>query len=88
LTNADQGTKEYTVKAASELTVDAVLSTYGPAEMWIKDADGKELLSWKRSNDSDPALSSGLFQQSRLLPMKYISSPLLSNSRAIIFAGR
>ncbi|EKD82746.1 MAG: hypothetical protein ACD_39C01120G0001, partial [uncultured bacterium] len=27
----------------------------GPAEMWIKDAEGKELLSWKRSNDSDPA---------------------------------
>ncbi|EKD82926.1 MAG: hypothetical protein ACD_39C01002G0004, partial [uncultured bacterium] len=55
LTNADQGTKDYTVKAASELTVDALLMTYGPAEMWIKDADGKELLSWKRSNDRDPA---------------------------------
>ncbi len=55
LTNQNQGTEEYTVKASGEITVDAMLSTYGPAEMWIKDQADKELLSWKRADDKDPA---------------------------------
>ena len=54
LTNQNQGTEEYTVKAG-EITVDAMLSTYGPAEMWIKDAEDNLLLTWKRANDKDPA---------------------------------
>lgn len=55
LTSQNQGTEEYTAKATGEITVDALLSTYGPAEMWIKDAEDNELLSWKRANDKDPA---------------------------------
>lgn len=55
LTTQKTGTEEYTVKATGEITVDALLSTYGPAEMWIKDAEDKVLLSWNRANDKDPA---------------------------------
>ncbi|MEW6710557.1 MAG: hypothetical protein AB1403_12100 [Candidatus Riflebacteria bacterium] len=55
LTNANQGTEEYEVKADGEITVDCVLSTYGPAEMWIKDEAEAILLSWSRSSDKDPA---------------------------------
>lgn len=55
LTNSNQGTEEYEVKADGEITVDCVLSTYGPAEMWIKDENDEILLSWNRSSDKDPA---------------------------------
>lgn len=55
LTNDNQGTAEYEVKADGEITVDCVLNTYGPAEMWIKDENDEVLLSWSRSNDKDPA---------------------------------
>lgn len=56
LTNDNQGTEEYEVKADGEITVDCILSNYGPAEMWIKDENDEILLSWKRSDDKDPAL--------------------------------
>ncbi len=55
LTNDNQGTKEYTVQGSGELTVDALLSTYGPAELWICDAAGNEILGWRRRSDVDPA---------------------------------
>lgn len=55
LTNENQGTEEYVVKADGEITVEAVLMTYGPAKMWIKDEDDKAILSWSRANDKDPA---------------------------------
>lgn len=56
LTNEKQGTEEFVVKSTGEISVDAVLMTYGPAEMWIKDENDQTLLSWKRVDDSDPAL--------------------------------
>lgn len=58
LTNDNQGTADYIVKADGEITVDCVLNNYGPAELWIKDENDEILLSWSRSNDKDPALLS------------------------------
>lgn len=59
LNSSDTGTRDFTFASDGKASVTACLSTYGKASLTVKivSADGtvRNWLTWKRSNDTDPA---------------------------------
>ncbi len=53
LTSSSQGDKTYTAAADCEVSIKSLLSTYGPARLFVS-LNGEKIITWDRQNDTDP----------------------------------